>query len=357
MIPDIGQHPGKYDFFQAVRLLERHFETCAPDEIEDAMETRAPIGGDAHPRRETVRFRSLPALSYSSAPVTKLTPLPPRGDVKAPPPEMTVSFLGLTGPAGALPQHYTALLLARLRERDRALHEFLDLFHHRIVSHFYRAWEKNRFPIQWERHQRRSAGDDSFSLILSSLVGFGTAGQSGRMNAADNVFRYFGGQFANRCRSAVELQRILTEQFGTEVRILQFHGRWLTLDDVDRTCLATAVRGSEFHNRLGLDTVLGDRVWDVQGSFRIVIGPVDYATFEEYMPSGRRLRAISQMTRAFVGLEFDFDVQIVLAAGEVPECRIESTSSGGPRLGWNTWLRSQEINSENNDGVFRLAEI
>ena len=354
MIRELSENPGKFDFFQAVRLLERHFDSRSAG---DERESRAAVGGDAHPAREAVRFRSLPSMSFSPAPIAKLTAVPPRGDVNSPPPEMTVTFIGLTGPSGALPHHYTALLLSRLRERDSALYEFLDLFHHRIVSHFYRAWEKNRFPVLWERHQRSSTGgDDSFSAILSSLIGFGTSGQRERMDVPDDVLRFFGGQFTNRVRPAGELQRILAEQFRVDVEVRQFHGRWLVLEDADRTRLATDDRSREFHNRLGEDTVIGERVWDVQGSFRLVVGPVEFSTFEDFMPSGRKLRALSQLTRAFVGPEFDFDVQVVLAAGEVPECRIDSTQTKGPCLGWNTWLRSRAMETENNDGVFALAE-
>ena len=47
---------------------------------------------------------------------------------------MVVTFMGVTGPIGVLPYHYTALLLRRLRDKDFALCDFLDLFHHREIA-------------------------------------------------------------------------------------------------------------------------------------------------------------------------------------------------------------------------------
>src|SRR4051812_29925866 len=94
--------PGRFDFFQAVRLLERG--------------TRAAVGGDAAPEREAVHFGVQPALRFPAGPVAKVfTPGPDD------PPEMWVTFGGLTGPDGILPQHYTALLLARQRLKDTTL--------------------------------------------------------------------------------------------------------------------------------------------------------------------------------------------------------------------------------------------
>jgi hypothetical protein len=49
---------------------------------------------------------------------------------------MVISFLGLTGPQGVLPQHYTQLLIDRVRRKDFALRDYFDIFHHRMVSLF-----------------------------------------------------------------------------------------------------------------------------------------------------------------------------------------------------------------------------
>jgi type VI secretion system protein ImpH len=123
---ELAAGPGRFDFFQAVRLLERLA----------GADGRPAVGGDAPPDREAVHFRVQPALRFPAGPVAKVF-TPDAGD----PPEMWVTFGGLTGPDGILPQHYTALLLTRHRLKDATLRDWLDLFHHRALSLLVRAWE------------------------------------------------------------------------------------------------------------------------------------------------------------------------------------------------------------------------
>ena len=149
LIEALRREPYRFDFFQAVRLLEH-------------LGGRAPVGRDAAPDEEAVRFRALPALRFPAAEISRLSQTPDG------PPEMVVSFLGLTGPSGVLPQHYTTLLLSRIRGKDYSLRDFLDLFNHRITSLFHRAWEKYRLPFSYERSRQdgKEEGADPITTCL-----------------------------------------------------------------------------------------------------------------------------------------------------------------------------------------------
>src|SRR5262249_12446260 len=123
---ELFEEPYRFDFFQAVRLLGR----LQPD--------RARVGHGGHPGREVARFRARQSLAFPPSSVHELErPKDPDG-----PPEMTVAFLGLTGPSGVLPRVYTELLMERRRAGDRTPTAFFDVFNHRAISLFYRAWEK-----------------------------------------------------------------------------------------------------------------------------------------------------------------------------------------------------------------------
>jgi type VI secretion system protein ImpH len=93
---------------------------------------------------------------------------------------MVINFIGLTGPSAVLPTPYTELLLERVRYKDTALRDFLDLFNHRMASLFYRAWERSRFPVAYER-----GGDNPFTQYLLDLVGMGTRGLRDRLAILD----------------------------------------------------------------------------------------------------------------------------------------------------------------------------
>src|SRR5579862_3557428 len=172
---------GRFDFFQAVRLLER----LAREKAQTRADWRqAPVGRDAAPDEEVVRFRAQTALSFQGPEVVRIGAKDPRPESTAAM-EMTVSFLGLTGPQGVLPPHYTALLLQRIKSKDFVFRDFLDLFNHRVVSLFYRAWEKYRLPFSYERAALEGAEVDPITIILYCLVGLGTEGLRGRLSVPD----------------------------------------------------------------------------------------------------------------------------------------------------------------------------
>jgi len=309
--------PYRFDFFQAVRLLDSHARGV------DEARRRWPVGHDATPVQEIVRFRAPASLSFPSGSIVGLAPSDSDVDGKNPP-EMTVPFLGLTGPSGVLPQHYTSLLIERchVKHKDYALREYFDVFHHRLISLFYRAWEKYHFQYAFERVQLEKPGeDDDFTYALYGLVGLATEGLRRRMSFDDEAVLYYGGYYAHFPRNAISLESLLGDYWGIPVSVEQFRGQWLYLSEDEQTALPTAERPRGLNCALGVNALVGTRVWNVQSMFRVRIGPVDYHQFREFMPIGKRLLPLCQMARLYAGVEFDFDVQVVLKKEEVPWCQ------------------------------------
>jgi type VI secretion system protein ImpH len=351
------QEPHRFDFFQAVRLLESLARTQARD---DPRRQRRPVGGDQPPEREVVRFRTRPSLGFAASAVSQIRPALPRTGApngEPPPPEMVVTFLGLTGAAGALPYHYTALLLRRVRLKDQALRDFLDLFHHRLLSLFYRAWEKYRLPFAYERSRFDGNAEDAVSQGLYCLVGLGTGGLRRRLAFDDEAFLYYAGHFAHAPRSAVALEGVLEDYFAMPVRVEQAHGQWLALGREDQALMPSEALPQGQNNQLGLDVVIGERVWDIQSKFRVRVGPLSYRQFRALMPNGDGLRPLCQLARTYAGAEFDFDVQAVLAPAEAPWCRLSSEADGEAYLGWNTWVRCEAFTDVVEDAVFSLKNV
>jgi type VI secretion system protein ImpH len=342
------REPYRFDFFQAVRLLERMAR-------EAGQRAPQPVGYDYPPDQEAVRFRAHNSLSFPAAPIQQLKWTGEEGQ-KTRPPEMTVNFMGLTGPSGVLPFHYTRLLIQRLRLKDQALRDFFDLFNHRTISLFYRAWEKYRIPILVERSQRQSA-EDVISHCLYCLVGFGTGAQRGRHSFADSVFLYYGGHFSHFPRNAAALEAILQDYFEFPLNVQQMQGQWLFLDEEDQTRLSGGLPASG-HLELGVDVLVGSRVWDVQSKFRLRAGPVSRTLYHRLLPDGDMLRPLAELTRAYVGTDLDFEIQLVLKGIDVPRCQLVSTTQiDSARLGWNTWLVSRPIEREVDDAVFFLGDV
>ena len=316
----------RFDFFQAVRLLER----LEPQ--------REPVGVAGPPAQEVVRFRTRVSLEFPASQIYDLTP---HDDG---PPRLTVAFFGMAGALGVLPHAYTELLIERTRRQDQALWEFLDLFHHRLISFFYRAWEKYRFPIAYERSRR-----DPFTAYLFDLIGLGTKGLSGRMRLPDQGLLLYAGLIAQKPHSAAGIASILGHYFAVPARIKQFSSQWLTLDRTYRASLGSA------NSDLGVSLVVGERVRDRQSKFRVRLGPMSLERYLSFLPGGASFPALADLTRFLAGLELDFDVQLVLTAAEAPDCVLSSRAKTPPMLGWTTWMKTRPLSEDASPVVLSVA--
>ncbi|MBI1829988.1 MAG: type VI secretion system baseplate subunit TssG, partial [Planctomycetes bacterium] len=336
-----------FDFFQSVRLLRFL-----------GMKDRVAVGEDGPPLREEARFLAHRSLAFPASAIQQL-----EADSGARPPRMTVNFMGLTGPNGVLPRHYTERLWTDDKKPEHAaLQDWFDLFNHRLISLFYRAWEKYRFYLAYERGESRRRDPDLFTLSLFSLMGLGLGSHRNRFRVTfleihqplersetgtsllepagherelakldDLALLRFSGLFAHRPRCAVSLEQFLQIYLQMHVKVVQFQGQWLHLNRESQTAMGAV------NNRLGADTLVGDRIWDIQSKVRIRLGPLNYAQFLEFLPDRtpgnkrKRIFLLAQLVRYYLGAEIDVEFQLLLRKEEVPAAQT------GPhiRLGWN----------------------
>lgn len=351
VIQELVDAPYEFDFFQAVRLLEWHARELATKE---AGRPPQPVGYDGPADHEDVRFRAHQSHTFPPGEISALKLTEPT-DTRRSFAELTVAFLGLTGPSGVLPQHYTSMIIERMRTKDFALRDFLDLFNHRAVSLFYRAWEKHRFPFGYERARttERLAAVDAFTQALFCLTGFGTSQLRGRLDVDDEAFLHYAGHFAQQHRPAIVLESLLSDYFELPVSVHQFQGQWLYLSEDDFSRFPQLGHPNGINCQLGKDVIIGERVWSVENKFRVRIGALPYADFSRFVPGGGELPRLCQMIRTYVGPEYDFDIQLVLNAHQVPACQLGGDAQQGTRLGWNSWLSSQPMADDVDDAIFR----
>lgn len=299
-------HAHQFSFFEAVHLLE----TLAPG--------KAPLGESLEPAKEPVRFTVAPSLSFPAAEIAGLS-----ADTEGGPARMAVTFLGLLGPNGVLPHWYNELAIARNRERDFTLTDFLDIFQHRLVTLFYRAWKKHRFPENY-----RPGGHDRLTGYLLSLCGLGTPGLSERIGFESEALAFNTGLLARSCPTAAGIASAIAYLAGVDVSIDQFIERIIPLSPADQTALGAA------NARLGEDTICGGYVWDCETKFRVDLGPMEYGDFTRFLPGGVTLAPIFSFIRYMVGIEYEFELRVILDRTEVPPCRL----GGDSQLGLTSWL-------------------
>ncbi|MEZ5306142.1 MAG: type VI secretion system baseplate subunit TssG [Pyrinomonadaceae bacterium] len=328
---ELFEEPYRFEFFQAVRLLERIY----PD--------REPITETAEPDKEMVRFSGNPSLRF---PPSEIKEIREKGldEIPEGQAEMMVNFMGMVGIAGVLPTHYSELIVDRARYGDTALHSFMDIFTHRLVSFFYKAWEKYRFPVQYER------GNDDFTHYMLDWIGLGTRGIAGNLNLEAERLIPYAGLIHQKPHSSSALEQVISDYYDIPVKIEQFFGQWLQLDSESITRLGVR------NTRLGSEAIIGTRVWDQQSKFRIVLGALSFRMFQDFLPIGAAHESLKSIVRLMAGLELDFDAQLVLRKTEVPGCILTTRAMRKPRLGWTSWLKSQPFEEDDDQVVLQVSE-
>ena len=254
------------------------------------------------------------------------------------PPRLEQRVFGLLGPNGPLPLHLTEYARERLRhDGDPTLARFLDLFHHRMALLFYRAWAESRPTVQHDRPD-----EDQFAVYAGSLAGYGSPARRHRDTVSDHAKLFFLGHLARNARNAEGLASILEGYFGLPTRVEQFVLGWLSLPPDERTALGGERRPGV---TLGSGLAIGERVRDVQSRLRIVMGPMDLDRYLDFLPGRRSLVRLVDWVRNYVGVEFDWEVQLVLARDEVPGIRLGREG----HLGWTTWLGARRAATDADD--------
>ena len=342
LIARMKAEPYRFRFFQAIRMLKLTERAAGRKAaLPRKLRFRTPLSLTFLPS-EILRFEQRMSLDEMEA--SFLKPLPDEGA----PQEMEVGFLGLTGPSGVLPHHYTELLMERkFVQRDSSAHAFFDLFNHRAINLFYDAWQKYRFHISYEMGAR-----DGFTQHLLDLLGTGRPEPLGSGKSEQPIPRqilaYFAGALGRRPLPSSSLTSLIGAYFGVTVMLEQFVGQWIEAPVSEQSGLGGAC------NALGVSTVLGQRMWDQQTKIRLRIGPLDQVRFAEFQPGRSAAVALRQLVELCLGQSLSCDVTLVLKKEEVPPSVMGSHAPVPMSLGINTWARTVPPETALDDVRFKL---
>jgi type VI secretion system protein ImpH len=326
------KRPFEVGFFQAVRLLRR----CLPG--------RAPVGRFYPPASETTRFVAHPSLAFPASEIQELTLPADNGS----PATMKVNFMGLSSPQGVLPNPYTELILERAQKKDNALRDFLDLFNHRLISFFYRAWEKHHFFVSYELGE-----PDSATPLMMDLLGLGTEGLAKRQLVPDQALIFYSGLLSQKPRCAQNLKQLLADYFRVKVEIEQFVGTWVPLRKIDQTVLDDSTSPMQ---RLGFGAIVGDEVWDQQSTVRVKLGPLTRDQYLSFLPRDEApaYRDLKSLLKFWANDELDFEVQLILQGKQTPGFELGNDNAGEPLLGWTTWINNRPMERDPSEATLYI---
>lgn len=316
--------PEAFELFEALRRIE-----CVHPE-------RPRLGESTRPVEDAVRLGEMPSLAFASRDIDRF-----ESARDGHPARLDNLQFGLFGPNGPLPLHLTEYVIGRTRHaKDATLLAFTNVFHHRMVSLFYRAWANAQPTVQYDRPER-----DRFRLYVGALVGLATPGLNDRDALPDQYKRHFAGRLLAQARNAEGLRHLLEHFFAVPVRVLEFVASWMQLPAQAYLRMGSSPDTAS----LGQTAVMGRYVWGAQQRFRLRLGPLSQYEFNRFLPGGDALKQLIAAVKTYVGEEKAWDLQLVLKHEEVPATRLGHAG----RMGLSTWIGSLQGDADAEDVVLR----
>jgi type VI secretion system protein ImpH len=332
----LADAPHAHDFFALMRRI-------------DALQSSAPRLSTARRLRdEPLRLGQDVELDFAPAAVSSFESQGARA------PRLGQRFFGLFGPMGPMPLHLSEFVRERQRHHgDPTAARFADVFHHRLLLLFFRAWAQAQPCAHLDR-----PGDDAFSRWVGSLAGVGMPTLQHRDAVPDHAKRFHAAALMRSAKSSEGLTKVLSSYFQVPFRLEPHVGHWLPMQQQDRTRLGwdsrARERGASGHHTLGQTAVAGSKVWSRQGRYRLHVGPLTYTQYERFLPGQPSLVALRDWQRQYHGLSLSGEVVPILQADHVPRLALGQRHSLRGRLGHTAWLGTRQPLTPRSDLRLRL---
>lgn len=330
VVERLAASPGKFEFFQVMRLLR---QLCHDQQDEQ------PRHGRRH-GSDSVRIRSIPSFEFPETSVSSIQIDQTESGYQA---VSRVTLFGLLGSQSALPDLYTRLAILRKRAGDHALTEFFNLFYHRLITQYYESWRKYHLAGSYaDSRSERNASDNHITGSLVEILGI-AASQPERIGFSRLNALLYSGLLSNCSRSSRGLESMLSDLFSVPVRIQQYSGCWMYLEDSDVSRISSDPDQSRYAV-LGQTFVVGTRIWDIRSTFRVCLGPLDFPAFLKFLPTGEASATVNSLCRFYAGPELDFELELHLKGAHVPGWKLGADEQSG-LLGWTTWAGTESADS------------
>ena len=314
----------QFDFYHVLR------------QVDAAVPGFLPLGRALRPRNEPLRLTQHVSPAFAPASLHEYKP----GEAAHGFGRLSVNNFGMFGPNGVLPLHLTEYVQERiLHNRDHTIARFCDVFQHRMILLFYRAWADCQAANSLDHPER-----DGFGRYAASLVGLGQVSLRHRDSVPDHLKLHHAGHLCRQTRNVEGLVRPLAALLRIPVALNEYCLQWLKLAIEDRSRLLSATlagKGSPHRvelgltsSRLGQGAIAGVRVPDVQHKFRLILGAMRFQEFERFLPRGDRFLQVRDWVRNYLGVELAWDARLILVKEEVPAVRLGIYG----QLGWTSWL-------------------
>lgn len=295
---------GDYSFFQLNALLQQFCE----------------VYNQTNEKPLDIRYRALASLGFPASDIARgrWVEAVDREFI-----ELTVSFMGLYGPASPLPVYYTE----RVLQSNDPLHpsrDLMDMFNHRMIGLMQVCWEKYRYYIQY-----RIDGKDHYSRWLLGLAGVNQSLLKEQTRLKWHRLLPFAGVLAGANGSADFMAKIIARYF--RIPTVEFEP-WVrrTIEVPSVQCNSMGLRNAS----LGNDLIMGDTLQDCMGKFNLHLKGLDHQLYRSFLPDGAHFDELIELLQLLMVDPFEYEFWL----HPNPDSDEESSQEVGWELGWNLAL-------------------
>ncbi|REL27686.1 type VI secretion system baseplate subunit TssG [Thalassotalea euphylliae] len=311
-----------------------------------AIESRAllsqPLGHSKTPRDDVARFGQSPLSAFHAAAISNISLSTKIGKYK-----IKNSYWGLFGHNGALPSHLTEYAQERIsKHKDDTLCEFLDIFHHRLICLYYRAWKTGYPAIQFDHMQTNQFVQQLSALARSESGALSTdihPQATSDSSPAHQRGLYFAGLLTHKNLGAKAVQQILSDLFSVAVIVNEFQASWLTIARRDRSVLT---KSGTANNKLKHNAIIGKRTFQRSYKVTVELAALKLEQYTQFLPNHAQGKALKRWINQLISPDITVDVTLNLASGECCSSRLSQQT----RLGYTSWLQPQS--QKNNSSAF-----
>ncbi|EZQ18373.1 MULTISPECIES: type VI secretion system baseplate subunit TssG [Halopseudomonas] len=299
----------EYSLFQGVQLVQERLRQAHPELDDEAL-------------YERLELQANPSMGFPGSEIESVEYFEERGELRA---RLRVNLVSLFGAGSPLPAFYGEQALGDGVDGNPT-RMFMDLFNNRLQRLLLPVWQKYRYHARF-----KPGGRDPVSALLFSLIGL--SGNTIRHSTELNWKRLlpYLGLLSLRAQSAAMVESVLRYYFKHEqLHIEQCLEREVDIPGDQRCQLGLG------NSTLGDSLVLGERVRDRSGKFRIHILNLDWARFHDFLPPGCDNQPLRVLIRFVLRTPLDYDVRLHLRPDEIRELRLGAGNTC--RLGWTSWL-------------------
>ena len=311
LIDELSQNASLYSMFYAIHKYETLLKRAEPGRLRSKL------------HQNGLRFRPFEQYTFQSR---NLHHVEYDGDAMT----FVLSFLGLYGNDSPLPRSYhdqISLLQKPQGKGKIPLQDFLDIFNNRYYWLYYKAWKKYRYYLQ-----RDGEEEGTIREHLYAFTGLGGTTQNQKLPVSPHTLLGLSGILGKRVRNKQGLLVLLEAFFpAVKIRIREFVRSMVRIEN--RPAMGR-IEGKK-RALLGKNCIVGQWVADYSSRICIVVGPISFDQFLEFLPDGRYAHTLRSALNLYLNDSLRFDVKLIVDSDGI---RTISWQDKRMRLGRSLWL-------------------